>query len=135
MLCRVEAKSYLYRIDHLRHTPAAIKSISFEPLLESLGAIDLHGIDWAIVGGEPGPGARPMERVWVVEILQACRQAWVPFFFKQWGSTNKKCAGHILDGRTWDEMPESTAREASSCKLTSVYLRQLMGRYFFGSWY
>ncbi len=119
----VEARSYLYRLDHLRRTPAAIKFISFEPLLESLGAVDLRGIDWVIVGGESGPGARPMERSWVIEILQACRQAGVPFFFKQWGGTNKKRAGRILDGRTWDEMPESTARETSSCKLTSAYLR------------
>lgn len=119
----VEARSYLYRIDHLRHTPAAIKFISFEPLLESLGAVDLRGIDWVIVGGESGPGARPMERSWVVEILQACRQAHVPFFFKQWGGTNKKRAGRLLDGRTWDEAPESTTPETSSYKSASACLR------------
>lgn len=119
----VEAKPYLYRIDYLRHTSAAIKFISFEPLLESLGAIDLRGIDWVIVGGESGPGARPMKRLWVIEILQACRQADVPFFFKQWGGTNKKRVGRLLDGRTWDEVPERTAREASSCKLTSTCSR------------
>ena len=119
----VETRQYLYRIDHLQHTSAAMKFISFEPLLESLGAADLRDIDWVIVGGESGPWARPMERSWVIEILQACRQAGVPFFFKQWGGTNKKRSGRILDGRTWDEIPESTAREASSCKLTSAYLR------------
>jgi protein gp37 len=119
----VEAKSYLHRIDHLRHTSAAIKFISFEPLLEPLGAVDLRGIDWVIVGGESGPGARPMERSWVVEILQACRQTHVPFFFKQWGGTNKKRAGRILDGRTWDEVPGSTMREASSRKPVSACLR------------
>ncbi len=119
----VEAKPYLYRIDHLRHTSAVIKFISFEPLLESLGAIDLRGIDWVIVGGESGPGARPMKRLWVIEILQACRQADVPFFFKQWGGTNKKRAGRLLEGRTWDEVPESATREASSCKLTSTCSR------------
>ncbi|MCZ7627280.1 MAG: phage Gp37/Gp68 family protein [Candidatus Methylomirabilis sp.] len=119
----IEARSYLYRIDHLRHTPAAIKFISFEPLLESLGAVDLRGIDWAIVGGESGPGARPIERSWVVEILQACRQAGVPFFFKQWGGTNKKRAGRLLDGRTWDEVPASTTPEAMSCNPTSACSR------------
>ena len=119
----VETGQYLSRIDHLRHTSAAMKFISFEPLLESLGAVDLRGIDWVIVGGESGPGARSMERSWVIEILQACRQAGVPFFFKQWGGTNKKRAGRILDGRTWDEIPQSTAREASPCKPTSACLR------------
>ncbi|CBE68355.1 MAG: phage Gp37/Gp68 family protein [Candidatus Methylomirabilis oxygeniifera] len=119
----VETKPYLYRLDHLRHTPAAIKFISFEPLLESLGAVDLRGIDWVIVGGESGPGARPMERSWVVEILQACHQAHVPFFFKQWGGTNKKRAGRLLDGRTWNEAPESATPETSSYKSTSACLR------------
>lgn len=119
----VETKPYLYRLDHLRCTPAAIKFISFEPLLESLGAVDLHGINWVIVGGESGPGARPMERSWAVEILQACRRAGVPFFFKQWGGTNKKRAGRLLDGRTWDEAPGSTTPEASSCKPASACLR------------
>ena len=116
----VEAKPYLYRIDHLRYTPAAVKFISCEPLLESLGAVDLRGIDWVIVGGESGPGARPMERSWVIEIQQACRQAGVPFFFKQWGGTNKKRTGRLLDGRTWDEVPESTTQEAMSCNPTSA---------------
>ncbi len=114
----VETKPYLYRIDHLRQTSAAVKFISFEPLLESLSAVDLQGINWAIVGGESGPGARPMERSWVVEILQACRQAHIPFFFKQWGGTNKKRAGRLLDGRTWDEVPGSTIPEALSYNLT-----------------
>ncbi len=101
----VESRKYLYRIDHLRNTAAAIKFISFEPLLGSLGALDLRGIDWVIVGGESGPGARPIEKSWVLEILRACRRARVPFFFKQWGGTRKKSAGRILNGRTWDEMP------------------------------
>lgn len=101
----VETSKYLYRLDHLRQSQAKVKFISFEPLLESLGKIDLSGMDWAIVGGESGPKARPMERTWVIEIRDQCLTANVPFFFKQWGGTNKKKTGRILDERTWDEMP------------------------------
>lgn len=119
----VEDAQAVFRIDDLVRVPAALRFLSCEPLIGPLDSLPLRGIDWVIVGGESGPGARPMERSWVIEILQACRQAGVPFFFKQWGGTNKKRAGRILDGRTWDEMPESTAREASSCTLTSAYLR------------
>jgi len=101
----VETRKYLSRLDHLRRTPAQVKFISFEPLLEGLGKIDLAGIDWAIVGGESGPGARGMDKVWVVEIRDQCLAADVPFFFKQWGGINKKKAGRLLDGRTWDGLP------------------------------
>jgi len=104
----VESRQYLYRIDHLRNITAGVKFISFEPLLGPLGALDLCGIDWVIVGGESGPRARPMERSWVVEILRSCRRARVPFFFKQWGGARKKSTGRILNGRTWDEMPAMT---------------------------
>ena len=101
----VEARDYLYRIDRLRNAGAQVKFISFEPLLEGLGKINLKGIHWAIVGGESGPRARPMDREWVVEIKDQCLSAGVPFFFKQWGGTNKKKAGRLLDNRTWDEVP------------------------------
>ena len=101
----VEARDYLYRINHLRNVEARVKFISFEPLLEELGKMNLQGIDWAIVGGESGPRSRPMDKEWVVEIRDQCISAGVPFFFKQWGGTNKKKAGRLLDGRTWDEIP------------------------------
>jgi protein gp37 len=101
----VETKDYLYRIDHLRNVGAQVKFISFEPLLEGLGKINLQRIHWAIVGGESGPRSRPMDKEWVVEIRDQCTAAGVPFFFKQWGGTNKKKAGRLLDGRTWNEVP------------------------------
>ena len=102
----VENKKYgLPRIQHLHAAPAAMKFLSVEPLLEDLGEIDLTDIDWVIVGGESGPGARPMLRDWVVSIRRQCRRHNVPFFFKQWGGVRKKKAGRLLDGRTYDEMP------------------------------
>jgi protein gp37 len=102
----VEDRKYgLPRIDHLRDAPAAVRFLSIEPLLEDLGEIDLSGISWVIVGGESGPGARPMKYEWVVSILEQCREARVPFFFKQWGGVRKKKAGRELNGRTYDEMP------------------------------
>ncbi|MEW5981109.1 MAG: phage Gp37/Gp68 family protein [Acidobacteriota bacterium] len=101
----VESAKYLNRIDQLRRVPASVRFVSFEPLLESVGAVNLDGVDWAIVGGESGPRARSMEAEWAIEIRNACRAAGVPFFFKQWGGTNKKKAGRLLEGRTWDELP------------------------------
>jgi protein gp37 len=102
----VENKDYLWRIDRLRKTKAHIKFLSVEPLLGPLGKISLRGIDWVIVGGESGPGARPMEASWVKDIKDQCRRAGVAFFFKQWGGVQKKRHGRELEGRTWDEMPE-----------------------------
>ena len=102
----VERQDYAFRIDHLRETGAAIKFLSLEPLLGPLEDLDLQGIDWAIVGGESGPGARPMDEQWVVDIKDQCEIAEVPFFFKQWGGTNKKKAGRLLQGRTWDDLPQ-----------------------------
>ena len=101
----VENEDYLYRIDDLRHTDAQVKFLSIEPLLGALPKLNLHGIDWVIVGGESGPGARPMNQDWVREIRDRCLRANVPFFFKQWGGTVKSRTGRILDGQTWDEMP------------------------------
>jgi protein gp37 len=101
----VENADYVWRIDRLRQTQAAIKFVSFEPLLGPIGDIDLDGLDWVIVGGESGPGARPMRKEWVLELKDQCDEAGVAFFFKQWGGVNKKKAGRMLDGRTWDEMP------------------------------
>lgn len=101
----VESQDYLFRIDHLRKTRAWVKFLSLEPLLGPLPGLDLSGIDWVIVGGESGPGARPLREEWVVSIRDQCGAAGVPFFFKQWGGINKKRAGRLLDGRTWSEMP------------------------------
>lgn len=101
----VESKEYVHRIDLLRQTRAHIKFLSIEPLLGPLGTINLSGIDWVIVGGESGPGARPMNPEWVLEIRNQCTRAKVPFFFKQWGGVNKKKAGRLLEGKTWNQMP------------------------------
>jgi protein gp37 len=101
----VEMQKYDYRIDHLRETSAHIKFLSLEPLLGPLKNLNLNGIDWAIVGGESGPGARPMKINWVTDLRDQCACANVPFFFKQWGGVNKKKTGRLLDGQTWDEMP------------------------------
>jgi protein gp37 len=101
----VENVDCTYRIDHLRQIPAAIKFISFEPLLGPIPNIDLKGIDWVIVGGESGPGARPMLPEWAIDIRDQCLHADVPFFFKQWGGVNKKKNGRKLNGQTWNQMP------------------------------
>lgn len=103
-------KQGLPRIDHLRSAPAAVRFLSIEPLLEPLGKLNLSGIDWAIVGGESGPGARPLEEAWVLEIRDQCREAKVPFFFKQWGGTRKSQAGRKIKGRTYDETPQRPAK-------------------------
>ncbi len=105
----VESLDYVSRIEVLRKTPAGLRFISFEPLLAAVGAVDLDGIDWAIVGGESGPSARPMNPIWVDEIKKQCRKSGTSFFFKQWGGTNKKLSGRKFMGRTWDEIPEVTA--------------------------
>jgi protein gp37 len=105
----VENKDYSYRIDHLRQTHARTKFLSLEPLLGPIPDPNLNGIDWVIVGGESGPKSRPIDRAWVIEIRDQCLAARVPFFFKQWGGTNKKKTGRELDGRTWDELPVSAS--------------------------
>lgn len=106
----VESRAYQPRIDLLRRVPAHVRFLSLEPLLEGLPSLDLTDIDWVIVGGESGPGARPIEERWVRDIFVQCRAARVPFFFKQWGGVRKKEAGRLLDGRTYDEMPERPQR-------------------------
>jgi protein gp37 len=131
----VESKKYLYRLDLLRQVPAPVRMVSFEPLLEDLGEVNLQGIGWAIVGGESGPGARPMHPDWARSLRDQCVAAGVPFFFKQWGEwaapfyegqyskskylwqpimgergelvrVGKKKAGRLLDGREWNEFPK-----------------------------
>ncbi len=102
----VENADYVYRIDQLRATAAHVKFLSLEPLLGPLRKLNLRGIDWIIVGGESGPGARPVDRSWVTDIRDQCLNAGVAFFFKQWGGVHKKKAGRELEGRTWDQMPD-----------------------------
>jgi protein gp37 len=102
----VEDDRVLGRLDDIRRVPAAIRFVSLEPLIGSVAAGDLTGIHWAIVGGESGPRSRDMDPKWVDEIEGTCRKSGTAFFFKQWGGKNKKAAGRILNGRTYDEMPE-----------------------------
>lgn len=107
----VESDEYRERIDHLRRTNAHIKFLSLEPLLGPLPQLDLAGIDWVIVGGESGPRSRPMRPEWVIDLRDQCRQAGVPFFFKQWGGKNKKQAGRVLEKKVWSEMPDDPNRK------------------------
>jgi protein gp37 len=103
----VEDRKYgLPRIRHLQESPARMRFLSIEPLLEDLGAFNLSGISWAIVGGESGPGARAMREEWVLAIRDQCRNSRVPFFFKQWGGVRKKRYGRELEGQTYDEYPQ-----------------------------
>ena len=104
----VESKKYTYRIDDLRKTGAAVKFLSLEPLLGPLPDLNLRGIDWVIVGGESGPGARSIDPAWVTELRDQCLDVGVPFFFKQWGGVHKKKMGRELEGRTWNQMPEDS---------------------------
>jgi protein gp37 len=98
-------KHGLLRIEHLRAAPVTVRFLSIEPLLEDLGQVDLKGISWVIVGGESGPGARPMEKAWVLSIRDQCRGINVPFFFKQWGGVRKRLTGREIDGKTYNEFP------------------------------
>jgi protein gp37 len=102
----VEHPDYYHRIDLLRQTGAHVKFLSLEPLLAPMPKLKLRGIDWVIVGGESGPGARPMAEEWVTEIRDQCQKQGVAFYFKQWGGVFKKRNGRELEGRTWDEMPD-----------------------------
>lgn len=104
----VESGEFTYRIDDLRKTGACVKFLSLEPLLGPLRKLDLRDIDWVIVGGESGPGARSIDSGWVTDLRDHCLRSGVPFFFKQWGGVQKKKSGRRLEWRTWDEMPAST---------------------------
>jgi protein gp37 len=101
----IENRDELHRIEDLRLIPAAVRFLSCEPLLGSLGDIDLKEIDWVIAGGESGREHRPVDPVWVREIRDRCAYQGVPFFFKQWGGHTPKAGGRILDGRTWNDVP------------------------------
>jgi len=118
----VENKKHgLPRIDHLRKTPAKVRFLSIEPLLENLGTLNLHGIGWVIVGGESGPGARPMHKDWVLSIRNQCKQNKIPFFFKQWGGVRKHETGRELAGRTYNEFPNRiSAPKPSVAQFSSI---------------
>lgn len=103
----IESAKYAFRARDLRAVPSAVRFVSAEPLLGSVGRLELDGIDWVIAGGESGPGARPMEHEWVAELRDLCQDCGVKFFFKQWGGRTPKAGGRELDGLTWDEMPET----------------------------
>jgi protein gp37 len=130
----VEDRKYgLPRIDHLRQAPARVRFLSIEPLLEDLGEIDLSGIAWVIVGGESGPGARPMKKEWVISIRRQCRDQRVPFFFKQWGGVRKKQNGRLLDNRTYDEYPSRLSRpipERAECMACAEAFGRSLARKF-----
>lgn len=101
----IEDAEHVFRLEALQNVPAQVRFISFEPLLGPIPAVDLKGIHWAIVGGESGPGSRPIDEAWIDGIERNCRRDKVAFFFKQWGGRNKKASGRELRGRTWDEYP------------------------------
>ena len=102
----VEANEYVARVDYLRDIDAKIKFLSIEPLIDSVDRLNYNGIDWVIVGGESGYGARAMREEWATEVRDRCKDADIPFFFKQWGGVNKKKNGRLLEGKIYDEMPE-----------------------------
>jgi protein gp37 len=110
----VENQDYVGRVDHLRTTGAEVRFLSVEPLIGPIVDLDLTDIHWVIVGGESGPGARPMEAQWVTRIRDLCAEQKVPFFFKQWGGVRKHLTGRLLEGRTWDDMPQ--VRHLSSAR-------------------
>jgi len=114
----VESAAHIDRIDFLRQVPSAVRFLSLEPLLGPIPDLNLEKIDWVIVGGESGPGARPMEKEWALEIRNLCLKSGVPFFFKQWGGVQKKKAGRLLENRMWDQMPLEPAMERSRRTLT-----------------
>jgi protein gp37 len=123
----VEDKTYgLPRIEHLRSSPASVRFLSVEPLLEDLGRFDLANISWVIVGGESGPGARPMERDWAASIRDQCSAQNIRFFFKQWGGVRKSLYGRKLDGKTYDEYPNPIAREQPPSR---QYADQLISKF------
>jgi len=122
----VENRKYgIPRIEQLRESNAAMKFLSVEPLIEELGEIDLEGIDWVIVGGESGPGARKIEEEWVVNIREQCFSSGTPFFFKQWGGVRKKENGRALQGQTFDEMPKFEPVDAPAKEIRSQFIHAL----------
>jgi protein gp37 len=126
----VEDRKYgLPRISDLQKAPARIRFLSIEPLLEDLGAFNLSGISWAIVGGESGPGAREMEKEWVVSVRDQCRESRVPFFFKQWGGVRKAKKGRLLDNQTYDEYPKRVPSSVPEKARCLAYARDILNSF------
>lgn len=124
----------LPRVDHLRQAPAAVRFLSIEPLLEDIGEINLNGIHWVIVGGESGPGARPMQKEWVISIRDQCDKASIPFFFKQWGGVRKSRTGRELDGKTYDAFPNRLELPVLETARRLSIIAELEGKYRSASW-
>jgi protein gp37 len=122
-------KHGLPRLHDLQASAASVRFLSIEPLLEDLGSLNLDGIDWVIVGGESGPGARPMNAEWVTSIRSKCRQHRIPFFFKQWGGVRKSVAGRKLEGRTYDELPPRAAHPVATAEACSRLASQIEREY------
>jgi len=130
----VEDKKYgLPRIEDLRNADAAVRFLSVEPLLEHLGRVDLRGIDWMIVGGESGAGARPMKKEWVLPLRDQCKRSGVPFFFKQWGGVRKAKAGRRLDGKTYDEFPSRVRHPILSAADCASIASEIEARFHSGN--
>jgi len=130
----VEDKKYgLPRIEDLRNTDAEVRFLSVEPLLEDLGKLDLRGIDWMIVGGESGAGARPMKKEWVLPLRDQCRRSGVPFFFKQWGGVRKKKSGRRLECKTYDEFPNRVRHPVMSEEDCNAAAREIEKRLYSGN--
>jgi protein gp37 len=126
----MENKEYgLPRLRDLQKSPAAIRFLSIEPLLENLGNLNLTGIHWVIVGGESGHGARPLQKEWVTSIRDQCNKASVPFFFKQWGGVRKKHAGRALDGQTYDGFPIRISNPVSSATTALRWAKEIQESY------
>jgi protein gp37 len=126
----VEDKKYgLPRLRDLQGSPASVRFLSVEPLLEGLGRLNLNGIHWVIVGGESGHGARPLRKEWVTEIRDQCIDADVPFFFKQWGGVRKKRAGRELDGKTYDGFPARQCQPVSSIAIAMQWAKEIQAEY------
>lgn len=116
----VENQDVIHRVEQLANTPSKVKFLSCEPLIGPIPALPLDAIDWVIVGGESGPGARPMKESWVLDIHRQCEFANVPFFFKQWGGTRKDLTGRTLQGQTFDEMPEAAYAHSNAAQIFST---------------
>jgi protein gp37 len=130
----VEDKKYgLPRIEDLRNAEAVVRFLSVEPLLEDLGRVALRGIDWMIVGGESGAGARPMKKEWVLPLRDQCKRSGVPFFFKQWGGVRKAKAGRRLEGRTYDEFPKRVRCPILSAADCASAASEIETRYYAGN--
>jgi protein gp37 len=119
----------LPRIDHLRAAPARVRFLSVEPLLEDLGQVDLTGIHWMIVGGESGPGARPIQKEWILSLRDQCERAGVEFFFKQWGGTRKSKTGRTIDGQTYDGVPARVELPVLDAPSRQAAIEEIEGRY------